>query len=394
MKKLTIALAVLLLLAAGLWYANQYTAGIAERELDAMLAPKFEEAGAAYGGLAVNPAAGTVTLYDIVTDKAGPTVKEVSFTSEFEDLIAAAQGRPDYLHGLKMHLEGLDLSVEGDDVSITTADLDVDGIIDVRTMLDHPQAWLLEFLAQDDLHISIRGDDWNLRSEELARDLGLDSRLIRMEDIALTMHRDGEALDADLRMDSPELGRAHIALDGDDNELRHFEIELEGLDLRPEGDMRLQIGQSTITASGRMPFDELEDADLDDIFEAGTAVQWSVRLRDFMLEDSGLLEEGLPVDRLEFKTLDHDFNYTVRELTTTLDFEGNLGNCDAAMDLKIRALDPPDVDVKTMEVKLDNLMPQVYMLLTVMPVPLTPAGDDGFTYSYSGPLDALFPNGF
>ena len=118
MKKLTIALAALLLLGGGLYYINTFAGDVAEQELDAMLAPKFKEARASYGGLAVNPAAGTVTLFDIATEQNGPTVREVSFTSEFEDLIAAAQGRPDYLHGLKMHVEGFELNVEGDDITI------------------------------------------------------------------------------------------------------------------------------------------------------------------------------------------------------------------------------------------------------------------------------------
>ena len=394
MKKLTIALAALLLLGGGLYYINTFAGDVAEQELDAMLAPKFKEARASYGGLAVNPAAGTVTLFDIATEQNGPTVREVSFTSEFEDLIAAAQGRPDYLHGLKMHVEGFELNVEGDDITINNADLDVDGIIDVKTMLNHPEAWLLEFLAQDDLHITMTGDDWNVRSEDMARDLGLNSRLIRMEDINLTLNRNRGALDATLELDSPELGRASITVDGDDDALHHFEIEVADLHLHPEDGARISMGRSTLTASGRMPFDQFENANPDDLFEKGTAVQWSVHLRDFMLEDDELLEEGLPVNRLEFKTLDHEFNYTVQQLETTLDFEGNLGICNAAMDLKIRSLDPPDADVQVMELQLDKLLPEVNMLLTLMPVPLTPEGDDGFTFSYSGPLEQLMPNGF
>lgn len=393
MKKIAIALAVLLLIGAGLYVLNNIAAAEAERELDAMLAPKFKEANASYGRLAVNPGAGTITLFDVVTEENEVTVGEVSFTSNFEDLIAAAQGTPEFLHGLKVHVEELDAKVDGEQMEFNSADLELDGLIDLNAAAQNPAEWMLAFLEQEEAHVSIKGSGWRLENDELAEEFGFPSDVLRLDKLNVDLDRDGDAVDASMVLESPDLGKFQVELDGNNEEIRNFEMSIEDLDMSPEAGVRMTMGQSKVTASGRIPMDAIEDPDPQSLLASGAGIKWSISLRDFSYTDPSLQREGLPTDRLDINTLEHDFNFTVDKLETNLDFESSIGTVEMNLDWDIESMNPPAGMINDLKLKLTDLPPNLFLMAEALPFPMTPEGNNGLSFSFSGTLDQLMAIG-
>lgn len=393
MKKIAIALAVLLLIGAGLYVLNNIAAAEAERELDAMLAPKFKEANASYGRLAVNPGAGTITLFDVVTEENEVTVGEVSFTSNFEDLIAAAQGTPEFLHGLKVHVEELDAKVDGEQMEFNSADLELDGLIDLNAAAQNPAEWMLAFLEQEEAHVSIKGSGWRLENDELAEEFGFPSDVLRLDKLNVDLDRDGDAVDASMILESPDLGKFRVELDGNNEEIRNFEMSIEDLDMSPEAGVRMTMGQSKVTASGRIPMDAIEDPDPQSLLASGAGIKWSISLRDFSYTDPSLQREGLPTDRLDINTLEHDFNFTVDKLETNLEFESSIGTVEMNLDWDIESMNPPAGMINDLKLKLTDLPPNLFLMAEALPFPMTPEGNNGLSFSFSGTLDQLMAIG-
>lgn len=389
MKKIAIAIAVLLLIGAGFYVLNNIAAAEAERELDAMLAPKFKEANASYGSLAVNPSAGTVTLFDVVADEEEMTIGQVSFTSNFEDLIAAAQGTPEFLHGLKVHVEELDAKVDGEQMMFNSADLDVDGLIDLNAIAQNPAELMLTFLEQDEAHVSIKGSGWRLENNELAEEFGLPSDVLRLDALNVDLDRDGDDIDASISLESPDLGNLRMEIDGNEEEIRNFEMAIEDLDISPEERVRMQVGQSKVTASGRIPVDAIENSDPGSLLASEAGMKWSINLSDFSYTDPSLQREGLPTDRLDIRTLEHDFNFTVEQLETSLDFESNIGTVEMNLDWDIESMNPPAGMINDLKLKLTDLPPNLFMMAEALPFPMTPEGNNGLSFTFKGTLDQL-----
>ena len=393
MKKITIAIAVLLLIGAGLYVLNNIAAAEAERELDAMLAPKFKEANASYGSLAVNPGAGTVTLFDVVAEEEEMTIGQMSFTSNYEDIIAAAQGTPEFLHGLKVHVEDLDIKVDGDQVELNSADLDLDGLIDLKAAADDPEKWLTDFMEQEEAHVSINGKGWRIESEELAEEFGFPSNMLRLDAFDVDLDRDGDDVDATISVESPDLGNLRMEIDGNEEEIRNFEMAIEDLDISQEEGVRMQMGQSKFTASGRIPVDAIENSDPGSLLASEAGMKWSISLSDFSYTDPSLQREGLPTDRLDIRTLEHDFNFTVEQLETSLDFESSIGTVEMNLDWDIESMNPPAGMINELKLKLTDLPPNLFMMAEALPLPMTPEGDNGLSFSFSGTLDQLMAIG-
>lgn len=389
MAKSRIAILILILLAVGVYVLNSMAGKAAERELDALLAPKFAQADASYEGLSVNPIGGSVTLFDIRSEGGEISVEEITITSNYEDILAAAQGTPDILHGLKVQAQNLHLQPERDElIRMDQATFAIDGDIDINRLADAPEAWMMAFLSQEEAHISTSGSGWMLQGEDLTEDFGTGTSVIRFDDISMVFEKDGDALDANFSWTSPDLGEVSMELAGDDDGIENFAIDIEDLQISPEDDVTFQFGEASFSTSGNVPYANLSGFDPEDLVQAGTAVEWLVHMRDFVMISPDLAGE-IGSDRISFDEFDHTFAYSVDHLETTLNYSGNLGAGDMEMDCDIFSHEPPSGNVNTMELSLSDLPPAIRSQLANGALPLEADGDDGYTFSYSGPLAGL-----
>lgn len=387
MKRIAIATVLLLLIGAGLYFANNIAAETAADELDAILAPKFEEMGAHYGGLEVNPAKGTITLSDITSEGGEIRASLVSVQSTFEDLLAAAQGTPDFLHGLTIHVEDFAAGEDDERFLLEVGDLHLDALIDVRALQEDPEAWALSILQQKDVRLEIGGSGWTVKSREAARDMGLTTSLMQFKDVALVVDKQGDTGEMSMSMDTPDFGAVQFSIKGNDQSLERLDLELNDFFLPIEDQMKLRLGHAELNMAGEFPIATLETQDWEDLILNGAAINWDVTVQDGVMEGRALREADLPNDRLAVSSLDHSLDYSGDRLVTSATFESNVSSGSMEVDWTIAALDPPDVNVETLEVMLRDVHPEIARALAASP--LQPTGDNGYTFSYAGPLMGL-----
>ena len=317
--KRTLIFVALIVIGLGVYFAHSYLARKAAEELDAILGPKFKEAGASYGELEVTPISGTITLKNIAIDDEDVSIGEISVRSTLEDLLAAAEGTPEFLHGL--HVTVQDVAIADDDavVNLGSGEAHIDALIDIRALQDDPEKWMVDLMQQEDVTLNLSGQDWIIRSEDLG----------------------------------------------------------------------FALGDASMSFSGAVPREALLEEDYEEFLTELPEMQWSVRVSDYVLEGEELRREGFPESRLVLETLEYDFDANAERLTTTLDFQSNLGNGSMDIDLDIQSIDPPIMDFGTFEVEFSGLHPEFRRALREVPLPLEPRGEDGYRFSYTGPLMGL-----
>jgi len=391
--KRTLIFLGLALIGLGLYFANSYAAGRAARELDAILSPKFEEAGANYGAIEVAPTNGTITLKDITVEGEDVSVGEVSVQSNFEDLLAAAKGMPEFLHGL--HVTVQDVAIAEDDavVNLGSGEAHIDGLIDIRALQDDPEEWIADLMQQEDVTLMVNGRDWIIRSEDMARELGLPSNLLRLDALDASLEKHGGTVATSMNLDSPDFGSMTLTAEGSEEELGSLSMEVSDIAFQPDEDLRFTMGNATVSLSGAVPIEALLEEDYEELLTERPKMQWSVRVSDFVVEGEELRDEDFPESRVVLETLAHDFEADAERLTTTLDFQSNLGNGTMDIDLAIESVDPPVMEFGTFEVELGELHPQLQRALREVPLPLEPLGENGYGFSYTGPLMGLLGMG-
>jgi len=389
MKRTAIALVLLALIGAGLFIANRYAADRAALELDAILTPKFEEAGVRYGDLEVSPASGTITLHDITLEDEEVSVGLLSVRSTLEDLLAAANGMPEFLHGLHVQAEDVTLVDGGDVVNLGSGELHIDALIDIRAIQEDPEEWILGLMEQDDVNLEVSGNDWIVKSKEAARELGLSSSLIRVDAFDGRIGKQGESLSAAIDLESPDFGSLAFEVKGTEEELGHFSMEVADISFEPDKDLQVRLGSASMSMTGVLPIEAILEEDFEELMTGDPDMQWSVRVRDFIVYGKELREEGFPESRLVLNSMEHDFKVDAGRLATTMDLRSNLGNGSLEVDLAIASIDPPVMEFRTFEVELDDLHEEARRALDEVPLPLEPRGETGYGFSYTGPLMGL-----
>lgn len=387
MKRFVIAAIILALIGAVLYFINQWAADKASIEIDAILRPKLEAAGAQYESLSVNPAARQLILEGVTMEDGIASAEVLSVTTELEDLLAAAEGDLKYLHGLSVELEGFEYSEYDEAFNLASGQLDIDGTIDLKTMMDAPEVWLQEFFSQEEAAIDIKGNNFTMNSKEIAEELGIPSSMVRLEDMVLGLHKSGDDVDAQIELNSRDLGNISISANGDEQTLGSFTMEISEVAFKPERDMSISIGSSTLSMTGDIPLATIEEEAWEQLMQDDNALEWSISVRDFIVEGAELMDEGLPGGRLSIGSLDHAFKFSGNTLSTTFDFRSNMADGNAELKWDIQSFEEMAIDVNTMEISLDNVMPELRMLLSASP--LKPVGDDGYSFSYTGPLSNL-----
>lgn len=391
--KRTLIFLVLVLIGLGLYFANSYAAGRAARELDAILAPKFEQAGASYGALEVAPASGTITLKDIALEGEDVSVGEVSVQSTFEDLLAAAKGMPEFLHGLHVTVQDVAIAEEDAVVNLGSGEAHIDALIDIRALQDDPEAWIADLMQQEDVTLNVSGRDWIIRSEDMTRKLSLPSNLVRLDALNASLEKHGGNVATSMDLDSPDFGSMALSAEGNEEELGSLSMEVSDIAFQPDEDLRFALGNATVSLSGAVPIEALMKEDYEELLTERPKMQWSVRVSDFVAEGEELRDEDFPESRVVLETLAHDFEADAERLATTLDFQSNLGNGSMDIDLAIESVDPPVMEFGTFEVELNGLHPELQRALREVPLPLEPRGEDGYGFSYAGPLMGLLGMG-
>jgi len=391
--KRTLIFVALALVGLGLYFANSYASNRATRELNAILAPKFEEAGARYGSLEVAPASGTITLKDITVEGEDASVGEISVQSTLEDLLAAAKGTPEFLHGL--HVTVQDVAIAEDDavVNLESGEAHIEGLIDLRAVQDNPEKWLADFMKQEDVALKVSGRDWIIRSEEIARELNLPTNLMRLDALDASLEKHEGTVTASADLDSPDFGAMAFSAEGSEEELGNLSMEMSNIAFEPDEDLRFSLGRASVSLSGAVPLEVLLEEDYEELLTEQPSMQWSVRVSDFMVEGDELRKEDFPESRVTLTTLEHDFEADAERITTTLDVESSLGNASIDIDLAIESIEPPVMEFSAFEVELGTLHPDLERVLREVPLPFEPRGEDAYGFSFTGPLMDLLSGG-
>lgn len=387
MTRTLITVALLLAFGTALYFGTRKVADTASEELTAILAPKFEEAGAHFESLEVQPASGTVVLHEVTVDDAEASIGLISVQSRLEDLMALMEGTPDQLHGLTVHIEDARIIADGESVDIKEADCRLDALIDVRALQQDPEAYLEQLMLQDEVEFELSGRHWSIQSPSLAREWSLPSSFLKLDAVDVDLDKDWNKISAAMAVESPDLGDISLSMAGDDRHLDRLDLELANMAFDPEEDVRIRIGSSSISMEGHIPYEQMDDDGLEDLARLGTAMEWTVRMRDCAISTSNQRKYDVPFSQLTLASLDHNLKYTGQRLNTTLRFSSNMGAGDMDIDLDIRSLDPPLIDARTMELSIGDLPTEIERELEGLPF-LTRVGDR-YTFSYRGPLSDL-----
>ena len=386
MKRITIAAVVLLLLGAGFYFVNKLAADKAAEEINAILTPKLEEVGIEYEELEVNPAAGILTFRNIESENGEVSAQIVSVQSTLEDLLAAAKGTPDFLHGLTLHVENF-AAGEGDErISLEVGDLVIDALIDIKTLQRDPETWAMELMQQRDVSIEVGGTGWTIRNREMTRDLNLPSALLRLDEVGMTLDKENDKGEVTMRMDSPDYGKVEMLIKGDEQKLERLEMEINDL-LYPVGDDgKIRLGQAALTMSGTFPVEAIEDEGWEDLFMTGMAMEWELNLKDAEIEGRELRKSDFPSDRLSISSLDHRFNFSGKSLVADASFESNLTGGTLNLDLTMDSMEPTDMRIETLALEFHDVEPTIAAILDMSPMQST---TDGYDFTYVGPLMGL-----
>ena len=386
MKRITIAAVVLLLLGAGFYFVNNLAADKAADEINAILTPKLEEIGIEYEELEVNPTAGILTFRNIESENGEVSAEIVSVQSTLEDLLAAAKGTPDFLHGLTLHVEDF-AAGEGDErISLEVGDLVIDALIDIKTLQQDPETWAMELMQQRDVSIEVGGTGWTIRNREMTRDLNLPSALLRLDEVGMTLDKENDKGEVTMRMDSPDYGKVDMLIKGDEQKLERLEMEINDL-LFPVGDDgKIRLGQAALTMSGTFPVEAIEDEDWEDLFMTGMAMEWELNLKDAEIEGRELRKSDFPSDRLSISSLDHRFNFSGKSLVADASFESNLTGGTLNLDLTMDSMEPTDMRIETLALEFHDVEPTIAAILDMSPMQST---TDGYDFTYVGPLTGL-----
>ena len=310
----------------------------------------------------------------------------VSVQSTFEDLLAAAKGTPDFLHGLTLHVENF-AAGEGDErISLEVGDLVIDALIDIKTLQRDPETWAMELMQQRDVSIEVGGTGWTIRNREMTRDLNLPSALLRLDEVGMTLDKENDKGEVTMRMDSPDYGKVEMLIKGDEQKLERLEMEINDL-LFPVGDDgKIRLGQAELTMSGTFPVEAIEDEGWEDLFMTGMAMEWELNLKDAEIEGRELRKSDFPSDRLSISSLDHRFNFSGKSLVADASFESNLTGGTLNLDLTMDSMEPTDMRIETLALEFHDVEPTIAAILDMSPMQST---TDGYDFTYVGPLMGL-----
>ena len=397
MKRIILAVAITLavVLVLGFFIFNRFVTNQAEKELNAILKPKFEATGTQYADLKVVPANGTITLYNVVSGSNGTTlggsnfeatVGSISFQSSIEDLIAAAKGVPEYLHGLDIMVKDVTIVDGNGTVNLESISVDLDGLIDVQTLSGEPAKWLEELMDQDEVAINMMLTALDLKNGSATRRMGLPTETVNITSSKAQIKKDGDVFSVNVKLDSKEFGSIDVDLVGNEEELSSLSMSVQDLSYLVDDGMSMRVGQGAIELNGLLPVGDLMEYNYEELMTEKAAVSWSVTLKDFILEGDELEGAMLPNDRMSISLLNHNFSLSKRKLISTLDFNSNAGDGNIRADLDIESNDPPVIDVLEFNMQLDDVHDALGDIARSLPITLVPRGDAGYEYSYSGPL--------
>ena len=390
MKIFKILFGIAALIVFGFFIANQFLTKEATQELDEILAPIFTEIGASYGDLEVNPARGSITFLDIKAEGASATTLTV--TSNYEDLLAMAEGTPEFFHGIDIHVENLSVKDGDDQAQIDEGDLHIEALIDVKKMQEDPEAWLEELTQQDDVLLQISGKGWDVKSRELMQALNLPKETLQLKDWSLELNNSKSKKSGSLHANVENIGKIDLDFIGTQEMVENVSGEVRELHILTD-DMTADIGSLSFTVDADIPWDDFTSEWYADIIENGESMSWDIAGKNIQLEGrelNGLIAmAGVTDGPLTATSFRHSLSFGKTRLKSSSNLKSNIGSADFELDVDITSVNPPEANFRKLEINVDGLKGELQNAVMLSPIPLESQGADGFTFSFSGSLQEL-----
>ena len=390
MKIFKILFGIAALIVFGFFIANHFLTKQVTQELDEILAPILTEIGASYGDLEVNPAQGSITFLDIKTEGASATTLTV--TSNYEDLLAMAEGTPEFFHGLDIHVENLSVKDGDDQAQIDEGDLHIEALIDVKKMQEDPEAWLEELTQQDDVLLQISGKGWDVKSRELMQALNLPKETLQLKDWSLELNNSKSKKSGSLHANVENIGKIDLDFLGTQEMVENVSGEVRELHILTD-DMTADIGSLSFTVDADIPWDDFTSEWYADIIENGESMSWDIAGKNIQLEGrelNGLIAmAGVTDGPLTATSFRHSLSFGKTRLKSSSNLKSNIGSADFELDVDITSVNPPEANFRKLEINVEGLKGELQNAVMLSPIPLESQGADGFTFSFSGSLQEL-----
>jgi len=393
-RTLTVLTVVLLLAFAGYFVGNRVVASRASAEIERLAGPKLHELGIAYSELSVNPAGGTLTLTNVAFEEA--YAEALTVGADHKDLIALMSGETMFLNGLDVALKNARVSDNRgrEGVEVGSAQLEVDALLDLELFKRNPEQFIERLFDQENVHVAMEGTDLVIRTDDLTRDLGLDTESVRLSEWGLHVDKDDLLYDVRMRANAPDLGRIDLEARGTEHLLSYAKGSLSNVDLATDAGS-LSLGNGTFEVIAPLPMQDPDDWS-DSWFEAmlaqGQTFNWAFNASNLEIGSPEMVEMarqvGLSGGILNVQTLSHNASFGGNTFLADLKLRSNAGDADADVNVAMddyRSLDNPEtVHFNTLELEFRNLLPFLSEQLRAMGTPLQPNGPNGFSFSFEG----------
>ena len=390
MKIFKILFGIAALVVFGFFIANHFLTKQVTQELDEILAPILTEIGASYGDLEVNPARGSITFLELKAEGASATTLTV--TSNYEDILAMAEGTPEFFHGLDIHVENLSVKDGDDQAQIDEGDLHIEALIDVKKMQEDPEAWLEELTQQDDVLLQISGKGWDVKSRELMQALNLPKETLQLKDWSLELNNSKSKKSGSLHANVENIGKIDLDFLGTQEMVENVSGEVRELHILTD-DMTADIGSLSFTVDADIPWDDFTSEWYTDIIENGESMSWDIAGKNIQLEGrelNGLIAmAGVTDGPLTATSFRHSLSFGKTRLKSSSNLKSNIGSADFELDVDITSVNPPEANFRKLEINVEGLKGELQNAVMLSPIPLESQGADGFTFSFSGSLQEL-----
>lgn len=405
-RKFIILGAVVLVLGLGLYVGNVILGNQAAEEVERLVGPKLEELGITYSALSVSPMGGTLTLNDIEAD--GLSAESVTAGVDHNDLIALMENQNNTLNSLD--LDVLNVHVEDDNgregIDIGKGSVRLEGVLDMKEFQRNPDAFMANLMDQDDVELSISGNDITLRARELKRELGLPSETMALKSVHLGMDKDGDSFDVQFMADAPLVGQMDISAQGRNGALTLLNGDMSIVGIEAD-DLSLSMGNCSFKIDAPVGIDDSNDWQssswVQELIAAGEEFSWSIQASDFVIGGRGMAsmarQFGIDAEMLNVEDFGSDASFDGKGLQTALRLYTNVGNLDVEVDMTADDFnnmdDPESVNFQSFEIELSDLAPALSEQVRTMGAAfMEPDGDDGFSFSYEGSAAGLSQYGF
>lgn len=398
--------AVVLILGVGLYVGNVVLGNKAAEEIERLIGPKFQEMGITYGDLSVSPLGGTVTMSGVQSD--GLSVESITAGVDHADLIALMEDPNNTLSSLD--LDVLNFRAGDDDgregIDIGQGSFSIEGVLDAREFQRNPEAFMASLMAQEDVDVSISGNDITVRARELKRELGLPSETMVLKSMMFDVDKDGDSFDVQMMADAPMVGQMDIIAQGRDGALTLLKGDMSIVGLEAE-DMLLSMGNCSFEIDAAIGLEDPNNWEssnwVQEMIAAGEDFSWSIQASDLVVGGRGMAgmagQFGLDADGLNVDNFASDASFDGKEFQTELTLHTNVGNIDAEIDMTADDFDnmdnPESVNFRTLEIELSDLVPALSQQVRAIGAAfMEPDGDNGFRFSYEGSAAGLSKFGF